>query len=272
MSVLAYLRQPIFYLRKTSLFRRLSRLPITVPVRWSETGYIVYADLFRNLRFVADGDFVVEPEECNCFRSLIHKFRPNVFWDVGSNIGYYSFLFLSHVQNGSVLAFEPDPRNVELLRRTTRRNAIQSLEIVTKAVDKQAGEADFFLDDLTGASGSLVSDYSFISDQYGHIPQRMRILTTTLDEQFSVRCSGPDLMKIDVEGADLRVLEGGRHMLETCHPIVMYEATHFEETREFFQRLGYDLFDVTTLRRIDAPAFNVIALHRKHLAETRDLL
>ena len=269
MSILSYVRQPIFHLRKTFSFRHLSHIPITIPVRWNETGFVVYADLFRNINFVARRNWIEEIEERRSFATLIGKFQPKVFWDVGANIGFYSLIFLHHTSNGIVLAFEPDQRNLDLLRNTVRRNAIDTLRIVPLAVDKQSGEATFFLDDITGASGSLVPENHFISEQYGQVPLQTNVRTTTLDEQLH-RSPRPDIIKIDVEGADLAVLQGGRQMLETCLPIVLYEATQrkFPQTRDLLQSIGYQVFNAATLEAINAgeAAYNVIALHHdKHL-------
>lgn len=130
MSILSYVRQPIFHLRRTIAYRHLSRIPISIPIRWKETGFIVYADLFRNINFVARGKWIGEIEERRSFSSLIGKFRPKVFWDVGANIGFYSLIFLHETSNGIVLAFEPDQRNLDLLLKTVRRNAIDALQIV----------------------------------------------------------------------------------------------------------------------------------------------
>ena len=86
--------QPLFHLRKTVAFRWLSRIPITVPVRSKQTGYVVYVDLFRNFAFAARREY--EIEEFRSFALLMDRFRPRTFWDVGANIGLYSLLFLSH--------------------------------------------------------------------------------------------------------------------------------------------------------------------------------
>jgi hypothetical protein len=148
--------QLLHHLRKTAVFRQLSRLPVTVPVKWKETRYVVYADLFRNLRFVITRQWYDSP-----FAFLVDRFRPGIFWDVGANIGLYSLLFLSRNPHGTILAFEPDQRNVHLLTRTTRRNTL-SIKIVPKAVHRQSG-----FDDLTGATGTIIPNHIFLSSQFG---------------------------------------------------------------------------------------------------------
>jgi FkbM family methyltransferase len=230
-------------------------------VRWKETGYIVYADFFRNLSFVMRARWYERS-----FALLIDRFQPTVFWDVGANIGLYSLLFLSRNSDGKVLAFEPDGRNVDLLSRTASRNALP-MKIVTKALDRHSGEVVFFIDDVTGATGTIVPDNFFLRNEFGAKVVRSTVVrTTTLDEQLQDN-EGPDLIKIDVEGADLAVLEGGRRMLERFLPIVCYEATNFNQTKRLLEDLGYKLFDGRTLQAIEGGAYEVAALHRrKHLS------
>jgi len=221
-------------------------------------------DLFRNFAFVTRREY--EIEESQSFALLLDRFRPKVFWDIGANIGLYSLLFLSRRPTGSVLAFEPDLRNLYLFNQTIRRNALSSVKIVPKAVDRQAGETTFFLDDITGATGTIVPNNFFILDQYGATPLQTMIRTTTLDEQLREN-EGPDLIKIDVEGAELAALEGGRCMLESYLPVVLYEATtNPDQTGSLLENLGYMLFNARTFQAIDAPAYTTIALHQqKHL-------
>ena len=78
----------------------------------------------------------------------------------------------------------------------------------------------------------LIGQHAFALGTAARYPQETMVRTTTLDEQLHEN-AGPDLIKIDVEGADLEVLEGGRHMLERNLPIVFYEATagNFNQTR-----------------------------------------
>jgi FkbM family methyltransferase len=254
----------LFHLRRSRLLRPLWHVPITIPVRWNESPFTVYADLFRNMSFVINRGWVGEFEERSSFVKLIKHFNANVFWDVGANLGTYSLIFLQNNPGGAVLAFEPDRRNLTLLRKTAQYNSLSSLKIVPFAVGDKVGEATFFIDDITGATGSLVTSH-FIAEQFGQDPLQSLVQTTTLDEQLNgERC--PDLIKIDVEGADLAVLRGATRVLEACRPIVMFEASlkNFSESRKMLEDLQYRLLDPATLRGLhdgETP-YNVIALHR----------
>jgi FkbM family methyltransferase len=150
-----------------------------------------------------------------------------------------------------VLAFEPDLRNLVLLRRTVLRNSLSSLKTVPFAVGDKVGKAKFFIDDITGATGSLTTSH-FITEQFGQTPSEKIVATTTLDEQLKTeQC--PQFIKIDVEGADLAVIRGARRMLEVCQPILMFEATFrsFPKTRKLLEDLQYRLLNAATLGELE---------------------
>jgi hypothetical protein len=143
---------------------------------------------------------------------------------------------------------------------------------VPKAVAGQTGETTLFLDDITGATGTIIPNNFAILDRYDATPKPMRVQTTTLDEQLREN-QGPDLIKIVVEGAELSALEGGRCMLERYLPVILYDASiNRGETATLLNNLGYRLFTARTLQSIDYPAGTTIALHeQKHLGGQRFL-
>lgn len=198
----------MFRLRRINALRWLWRIPVTVPVKSDPAGDTLYVDLLRNFRIVCSGVQAIESDERKSFDRLIDRFRPKVFWDVGSNVGIYALQFLARVPDGSVAAFEPDRRNIELLMRTVQKNNFKSITVVPRAVGESSGEAEFFLDDITGATGTINPAQLFIATQYGQIPNKTIVAVTTLDDELQAR-AGPDIIKIDVEGAELAAMTGG---------------------------------------------------------------
>lgn len=77
-------------------------------------------------------------------RKITELVRPGMaYWDVGANVGFYTLLFAELVGGGSVFAFEPFPRNVELLRRHVEMNRYQNVRIFPRALGDFDGEAGF---------------------------------------------------------------------------------------------------------------------------------
>ena len=135
-------------------------------------------------------------------------------FDIGAHVGFYSLLASSRVgPAGRVFAFEPMPRNLASLREHLRINGVTNVTVIEKAVADAAGVAAF-----TAAGSS----------QEGHLLPggELRIETVALDDLIARdQLPVPDLLKIDVEGAEMRVLGGAKNLLASRHPTI-FLATH----------------------------------------------
>ena len=183
---------------------------------------------------------IYEAEKSALFARMIAGGR--VVFDVGANVGFYTLLASELVgPAGQVVAFEPVPRNLFYLREHLRLNGVENVTVIAKAVSDRAG-VDAFTE---GASSSE-----------GHIaPQGSgRVETVNLDELVSSgTIAAPDYIKLDVEGAELRVLEGARSLLANKRPTV-FLATHamadlgyntHEPCCRLLRELGYYLEPIT---------------------------
>lgn len=151
-------------------------------------------------------------------------------FDIGANAGFYTLAFSRLVgATGHVWAFEPLPENIRNLRRHIALNALQNVTVVEAAVSEKSGAAGF-LPAPSNAMGRL-SDHGEIT-----------VRTVSIDET----CQGtgmPDLIKLDVEGAESAVLEGARQTLSRHRPIILL-ATHGREQErrcvEILRAFGYE--------------------------------
>ena len=144
------------------------------------------------------------PEEYAAFKATV---RPGAtVLDVGANIGAYTLLFATWAgPSGRVVAFEPSPRSVEGLREHLKLNGVADrVEIVQAAVSSAEGTAWF---DCSGPSGAN----ALVSEARGG--GAITVDTTTLDAYCESRGLRPSVIKVDVEGAELDVLRGGRRTL-----------------------------------------------------------
>lgn len=149
-----------------------------------------------------------------------------VFFDVGAHAGYYSLLASRLLgPGGRVVAFEPDTRNIAHLRRHLRLNRIKNVTIVKAAVADRTGTARFARE-RSGFGGALSNAGS------------RTVATVTLDGLISAgKLPAPNYLKIDVEGAELRVLRGAAKILSASRPII-FLAVH---TPEMERRCGKTL-------------------------------
>jgi FkbM family methyltransferase len=141
-----------------------------------------------------------EPEVTHLIYEVLRPGMTTV--DVGAHLGYYTLLFKIKVrESGKVFAFEPDPYYFGLLKRALLANGMDAgIFIYQMAVWDKNGTATFFLDQYGGTSNL------FKPTIYGG---SITVETITLDTFFEkLGWPNVDLIKIDVEGAELAVLSG----------------------------------------------------------------
>ncbi len=173
------------------------------------------------------------PEE----QALVARYsRPGgVVYDVGANAGFYAVIAARKVgPKGRVYAFEPTPTLVERVRQNARANGFEQLEVVEAAVADEDGRVSF------GVSGPLSVTNSLQSAEGG---QAIEVEVVRLDT-FSASHPGPDLLLMDIEGAELAALRGALGMIRRCRPVIMVEvhwlgASFPEFVEEALAPLGY---------------------------------
>jgi FkbM family methyltransferase len=127
--------------------------------------------------------------------------------DVGANVGAYTLMFAAWVgEHGRVFAFEPAPDAREGLRTHVALNHLDDrVTIVPAAVAGRVGEAPFAIHPSGGASSLAVQSVDARS--------RITVTTETIDNVCKTHALLPAVIKIDVEGAELDVLQGARNTL-----------------------------------------------------------
>lgn len=149
--------------------------------------------------------------------------------DVGANIGNHATYYAGEA-GCRVLAFECNPRMVGLLRQGVEMNGLGEridLTHLGKAVSDRVGEVRFNV---------VRDDYSYLDDSEAAAPTP----AITLDSLDLPRC---DLLKIDVDGGEPKVLAGARRLLNTLRPVVTIEVLNFNRA-EVLQRLAYYGYEV----------------------------
>ena len=148
-----------------------------------------------------------EAKETRFLRSILQP--GDVVLDIGANFGWYTLLFSQTVgESGRVHAFEPIPRNYEILRENCELNQAPNVVLNNLAVGAESGERDLYLPD-TGASGA------FQLHPYRKGYETFRCRVQALDEY--VQQHGIDhigLIKVDIEGAEFEMLHGATKVLE----------------------------------------------------------
>jgi FkbM family methyltransferase len=196
--------------------------------------------------------------------------RGNIVLDIGANVGAHT-VFLSHLvgDQGTVLAFEPLPSNVGALSETIRRRSrTANIRIFPTALGGPGDDGRQVVmrapgDDLTQASLRLQAAGSWRQQAV----REYNVPLTSLDAERSVQeLPSIEFVKIDVEGGELDVLQGGAETIRRHHPMIyceVYEqwAASFgytpAELLGFARSLGY-----TDARAISQGALHVLPLDR----------
>ena len=147
-----------------------------------------------------------EPETTRLFQSVV---KPGMtFIDVGAHVGYYSLLAARQVgPEGKVFAFEPEPVNYSLLVKNVELNEYQNISPIPEAVSSSNGFSTLFVSALDSGRNSVF---------HHGLPENgsVQVATTTLDAFLEERgWPKVDIIKIDVEGAELDVLGGMTELL-----------------------------------------------------------
>jgi FkbM family methyltransferase len=239
-------------------FHPLYHMRTFPPVRWIRTRidrpWLIRIDgvphpvavrLGRNLGTVLSLGRAEEREERDLLTGLARANRSQVFWDVGANFGLFTFSLSAGLPELRIEAFEPDPDYVALLQETIGLNGSERVRVHPVALSDALGEVAFKRDLVSGSTGAMVASRQPSADAPALVGESglIEVVARTIDAE-SARLGAPDLIKIDVEGAELAVLQGGRGTLESHMPIILLECTHRqEEVRRFLEELGYEIRD-----------------------------
>lgn len=167
----------------------------------------------------------------------------DIFVDVGANIGYFSLLASSIVgDNGKVYSFEPLYYNN--LRDNLKINGTDNVKVYPLALSDQPGEARIF---KSASDNRGMSSFREITNSVETI-----VKTDTLDNIIG-HDTCPDLIKIDVEGAEYKALIGMSGIIDRCAPKLIIEISRdflidldssAEELCNFLFSRGYRMFQI----------------------------
>jgi FkbM family methyltransferase len=155
-----------------------------------------------------------------------------VCYDLGASIGYLSLLMARRARH--VYAFEPAPHAAVEIRRNMEVNGFSHFTIVESPVSDSIRSVKFGLTDVAFGSGIAHAETRWPT---------IELTTVTLDG-FAMTNDYPDLIKIDVEGEEARVLRGASGILTRCKPRLLVELHSLEvalECTSILREHGYRL-------------------------------
>jgi FkbM family methyltransferase len=250
-------RSPI---RRTVL-RVLERVnPGDISIRHHWTGDAIRVHSFRHKGYWWSG----KNREFQTVLRFQEMISPgDVVIEVGGHIGYFSVLFARQVgDTGKVHVFEPGINNLPYLQQNVAKlSQVVIHESVASSVD---GFVDFWIEDLTGQNNSMIETFEGFERNLAASGVTDRIKRTQVSVK-SIRLDSfveneqltrIDFVKIDVEGAEILVLEGARALIGKFRPNFMVEINSnvdVDKIEKIFDGLNY---------RTMAPEGFLVALRR----------
>lgn len=216
--------------------RLVKRSPIAAPVRRALTVAApagmtmveVRGGRLRGMRMLVDlaceKYYWLGAHEVPVQAWLAANVRPGfTVYDVGAHAGFFSLLCARLAgPAGRVVAFEPRAENAERLRASARANGFEHITVDQRAVSDRPGDAAFALMSST-LEGRLASP----GDTAG-----ARVPTTTIDACVDAGMPPPDVIKVDVEGAEGAVIRGAARTIAARRPLLLLEVHSVEAGRE----------------------------------------
>jgi len=200
--------------------------------------------------------FVTGNYEPNEFYLLSQVIRPGmIFVDAGANMGLYTLFVARKIgAHGTVVAIEPSTRECERLLRNVAINSLSNVHLLRNAVSDACSDVDLLIADDEWSGHNTLGAFAY--DTPLAIKERVR--ACRLDDIVSREgLSRVDIIKLDIEGAELRALKGASKILERFRPLLLLELADralrhqggsSSQIWDFCRQKGYRIFafDQTT--------------------------
>jgi len=178
-------------------------------------------------------------------------------FDIGACTGYYSLIASKIVgEKGKIFAFEPHPINYKWLKRSIEINNFTNIIPLNKAVSDKSGSTIRLFYSIDN-----ISDHSIVLTENRDC---IEVETITLDKFCQENHILPDVVKMDVEGAEILVLKGMEKILEKCNePILFIEFEYNQEDIvRFLKEKGFDFYYITKNGELTAEVEEVEEVER----------
>jgi len=178
--------------------------------------------------------------------------RNDVVWDIGANVGVFSFAAAMRSKTGTVLSVEADTWLVGILRKTALLEEYSGCDIcvLPAAISNNVSIESFTIASRGRASNALSSAGG--RSQMGGVREIQYVPTLTLDFLMNF-FPKPDFVKIDIEGAELMAIESAQKLIKDVRPTFYIEVGEDVSSQiyDIFQAADYSVIDPQTDKVLD---------------------
>lgn len=210
-----------------------------------------------------------DPETMNTFLSWL---KPgSVFYDLGGHTGYYALIANKFISSGSIYSFEPLPSAREIFEKhmllNKRLMAADNIRLLPFAISGSDKQVEFSNNSLWEQGNTYISQSAIFTAAEDKITVQCRSIDGLLEKGYDK----PDIIKIDVEGAEYDVLQGAVNSLQQYKPNILL-ATHDyhlpgvqEKCIQFLKHLGYTVKHTGHYNKQMQGLDDYIAIHQSRL-------
>ncbi len=244
------------------IFRRLARGP-QFPVSSPEAREFHRSVLEKN----GGAWFSFETHLVSLYSFIL---RPgSIALDGGANVGQHTLQMISAVSPGGlVIAAEPVPELRAQLVASLEQNHVSpaSIRVVPAGLWDQPGESEFFQ-----VTNQAQHELSGLKNRHWLDPYPVKKINVPLTTIDAICADLPrlDFLKLDIEGAEMHALRGGRGTVEKFQPVISFEQDQFspqyfgytwQDLLNYFGSLEYEVYDMFGVQYTDAGAFHGCAV------------
>ncbi len=182
---------------------------------------------------------------------LLKHYLPvnGIFIDVGANIGTFTLVAAHQARQGQVHAFEPSAHHFARLARNVELNHFSNVVLNQKGLYDQQGEAVLFLPSRAGEMNNSGAASLYPASEARQVSESISLVR--LDDYIRDKnLERVDIIKIDIEGAEIKALNGAKESLMRLRPLVLMELDldnlsrancSPKEVFDFWKSLNYEI-------------------------------
>jgi FkbM family methyltransferase len=218
-----------------------------------------------------DKNWTYDEEITEAIVSELRKSNHCTFVDIGAHLGFITLNVVSVLENVKIYAFEPGPFQNALFERTIKANGLEEqVTLFKEALSKETGKSSFCCQELPDADWSMGN--GLIDTKRGKgLQKSIEVTVETLDhwwEREGKPCVG--VIKMDTEGAEYWILQGGIEFLSSCKPIIILEIqplnlhAYPHNAKDVFLWLSENNYRIETMDGIQVTPLNFKDTLRTH--------
>ena len=229
---------------------------------------------------IANGEYELTQMSILCQMAKVSSY----FLDIGSNVGLYSICASLVNRKLRVGSFEPNIRVGQQQKTNLKLNQIENVTLYPFGLSNENSDSkNFYIPQLTGSGGGSLID---LHTDEGPSKQ-VQVVLRRLDELDVDITKGVDLVKIDIEGAELEFLKGGAKTISDSKPVIICELlrkwmkpfnSHPQDFLSFLLNLDYSCYEfmgsgiqkITEINE-DTVGNNFIFVHKSDIVKSNIL-